>query len=583
MSAESIASKALALDELQVFEDMLFWLESGRSGSSITSWSPQHGAEAHAFSAGSSAHSYGGGSFTVLDGVLFAVESGSGQIANVEKGNRVTDYRGQFGALTTSEDALIAVCDSGSADQLVEVDPHSGAVRILHRAPFLASPTVHRRRIAWAQWPEDAAPWNHCETWTAEYLPGQGIASPVRLAGGAEESAIEPRWGPDGSLYFLSDRTGWWNLYRWKDGVTEPVAPVEADCAAAPWELGYASYAFLASGRIAMLARKGPPARLLLVEVNDQVREIALPYTSIKPYFAALGERVALIGSSSSTPAQIALIDPDGPDGGTVVRASEAAVPESNGQEPEIRTIESDGQAITLVFHPPRNHPGGPVPTIVRAHPGPTHHVEMRLDADLWYYTDQGFAVIDVDYRGSTGYGRAFRSSLYGHWGDYDAIDCANAARWAVDTGRSAPGHVFILGASAGGFTALNAAGLSNSPFALAVARSAVVDPEKWIAATPRFHRPNARALGGAPVRADRMGVPVLLIHGDDDKVVPIDDVVDLADALRRAGKPVDLLRFPEGGHYLSGAMVKAKVLEAEVDAFRAALSSAPPASGTKE
>lgn len=576
-SAKSIASKALALDELQVFGGTLFWVESGHSGSSITSWSPQHGVESRPFSAGSSAHSYGGGCFTVTPEGLFAVESPSGHIANVETGNRITDYPGQFGALSPAENSLVAISDSGSADRLVEVNPGSGAVRTLHQAAFLSSPAVYDRRLAWAQWPEDAAPWNHCEIWMAEYLPGKGISSPVHLAGGADESAIEPRWGPDGQLYFLSDRTGWWNLYRWKDGGPEPVAPVEADCAAAPWELGYASYAFLESGRAVLLARKGPPARLLLVERDGAIREIPLPYTSIKPYLTALGERVALIGSSSNASAQVALIDPDDRNGGIVVRASESAVPISNGRASEIHTIESDGQAITVVWHPPRGHVDGPVPTIVRAHPGPTHHVEMRLDADLWYYTDQGFAVIDVDYRGSTGYGREFRRTLYGHWGEFDAIDCTTAARWAIDTRHAAVGTTFILGASAGGFTALKAASLPDSPFAMAVARSAVVDPAKWIAATPRFHRPNARALKGEPVQADRITVPVLLIHGDDDKVVPVDDVVELADALRRMRKPVDLIRFSNGGHYLSGTAVKTKVLDAEVDAFRAVVSSALP------
>jgi predicted acyl esterase len=160
------------------------------------------------------------------------------------------------------------------------------------------------------------------------------------------------------------------------------------------------------------------------------------------------------------------------------------------------------------VWNPPRHRSEGPVPTIVRAHPGPTHHLEMRLDADLRYYTDHGFAVIDVDYRGSTGYGREFRRSLYGHWGDFDARDCAEAARWAVETGRATAGEVFLVGASAGGFTALRAAALPGSPFALAVARSAIVDPAKWVEVTPRLHRPNARALGGTAVEAADINIP---------------------------------------------------------------------------
>jgi dipeptidyl aminopeptidase/acylaminoacyl peptidase len=568
-----IASKVLAVDELQTFNGRLYWIESDREGASIASWSPQDAnITRDPFDVGSAAHSYGGGSFVVTALGLLAVASDTGQIWNVTANTQVTDRPGQLGALALSEGGLLAVCDNGTSDELLEIDPASGATRTIHRAPFLASPVVNGTRIAWAQWPEDAAPWNHCEIWSADYVPGEGLSSPALLAGGPEESAVEPKWGPDGDLYFLSDRTGWWNLYRWDAGKAEPVAPVGADCAAAPWELGYSSYAFLESGRVAMLARKGPPARLLICAPDAAPREIPIPFTSIKPYLAALGDRVAIIGSSPSSPAQIALIDPEHSQDPFLVRSSESQIQPPSAAS-EIHTFESEGNPITLVWHPPSGYVRGPVSTIIRAHPGPTHHVEMRLDADLWYYTEQGFAVIDVDYRGSTGYGRTFRRSLYGQWGDFDAVDCANAARWAFDTGRATPGEVFLIGASAGGFTALNAACLPDNPFTLAVARSAIVDPAQWAAATPRFHRPNARALGGRRIEADRVTIPVLLIHGDDDKVVPIDDVLDLADGLRDKGKQVELLRFPDGGHYLSSAKVKTSVLEAEVDAFRAALN----------
>jgi dipeptidyl aminopeptidase/acylaminoacyl peptidase len=575
--AGDLASRVLAFDELQALGGRLYWVESGKSGTSIARWSPGEETVTYPFEVGSSVHSYGGGTFTLCSGRLLAVASSTGQIWDPVERISLTAQSGSFGALTPSGSSVVAVVEDGDSDQLVTVNPDSGAVQVFWEAPFLASPAVDGPRIAWAQWPDTAAPWNHCEIWTADIPHGTSLESAVRIAGGPEESAVEPKWGPDGDLYFMSDRTGWWNLYRWDGAEVVPVAPVPADCAAAPWELGYSSYAFLESGRIAMLARSGPPARILVAAPGQNLLEISVPYTSIKPYIAAIGDRVGLIGSSPAIPAQIALVDVDQSDATMPVRVSEPEVPGDPAGNAEIHTFESDGQPITLVWNPPRHHQGGPVPTIVRAHPGPTHHLEMRLDADLWYYTEQGFAVIDVDYRGSTGYGREFRRSLYGHWGDFDARDCAGAAHWALDTNRARPGEVFIIGASAGGFTALHAASLPDNPFALAVARSAIVDPAKWVAVTPRFHRPNARALGGAPVGAEKIRIPLLLIHGDDDKVVPVDDIVELADTLSGIGSQVELIRFPDGGHYLSGATVKPRVLEAEVEAFRSMLNQTRP------
>jgi alpha-beta hydrolase superfamily lysophospholipase len=570
---ESLAAKVLALDELEAFGDRLSWTESDRSGSSIATWSPAEGLVRIPFDVGSTVHSYGGGTFTISASGILAVEASSGQIWDLATNAPITSEPGVFAALTPSGPSVLAVHDRGESDELVEIDRVSGDIRSIRSAPFLSSPTVRGSRLAWAEWPESAAPWNHCEVWASADFREKDPLAAVRIAGGPEESAIEPKWGPDGHLYFLSDRTGWWNLYRWDGTDITPVAPVDADCAAAPWELGYSSYAFLKSGRIALLARSGPPARLLIASPGQEIHELTIPYTSIKPYIAAIGDRIGVIGSSPVIPAQIAFVDPDQADLTTPIRTSEPPVPGVPSSSAEIHSFESDGVSVTLVWTPPRHQTGGPVPTIVRAHPGPTHHLEMRLDADLWYYTDQGFAVIDVDYRGSTGYGREFRRSLYGHWGDFDARDCAGAARWAVDTGRAAAGEVFLVGASAGGFTALHAAALTDNPFAMAAARSAIVDPAKWVEVTPRFHRPNARALGGTAVEAADINIPVLLIHGDDDKVVPVGDIISLAESLEDIGGQVELIRFADGGHYLSSAKVRTSVLEAEVKAFHSTLS----------
>jgi len=416
-------------------------------------------------------------------------------------------------------------------------------------------------------------PWDSSEVWVADYAPGGGVGAAVRVAGGPDESAVQPQWAEDGSLYFLSDRTGWWNLYRWRDGRTEAVAPMEAECATAPWESGYANYVALPYGRIGMIVQRGPEHRLVVVERDRRNTSIELPYTSIKPFLAAAGDRIALVGASPTRAQEIALVATDGSGRVAVIRQGHGeAIAVS---VPEVMRVRSGDAEVTALFYPPV---GGarPAPLIVRPHAGPTYHSDLRLDGEVQFFTSRGFAVVDVDYRGSTGYGRAFRKALDGHWGRFDVEDCRNVAVHLLATGRALPGAVFISGASAGGYTALRTV-CEDGPFCLAVARSAIVDPQRWTTTAPRFQRPHAAVLAhdGARVLPGRVRRPVLLIHGDRDEVAPIGDVTGLATALDERKLLAGMLTLEGVGHYVSAPAVLAVALEAELDAYRAVLREA--------
>ncbi|WP_326558908.1 alpha/beta hydrolase family protein [Micromonospora sp. NBC_01796] len=206
---------------------------------------------------------------------------------------------------------------------------------------------------------------------------------------------------------------------------------------------------------------------------------------------------------------------------------------------------------------------------IVRPHPGPTHQSNLRLDWEVQFFTSRGFAVVDVDYRGSTGYGREFRKALDGNWGRFDVEDCRTVALHLIENGSARRDAVFISGASAGGYTALRAV-CEDGPFTLAVARSAIVDPERWTVTAPRFQRPHAAVLAGgdAKVAATKVLRPVLLIHGVEDPVAPIGDVSELADALDDRQLLVRMIRLDGIGHYLSDAATLSAALEAEVEAY---------------
>jgi dipeptidyl aminopeptidase/acylaminoacyl peptidase len=234
------------------------------------------------------------------------------------------------------------------------------------------------------------------------------------------------------------------------------------------------------------------------------------------------------------------------------------------------------GRTVTVLLYPPGGVSGAAgwsAPLIVRAHPGPTSSMNLRLDWHAQFLASHGFAVADVDYAGSSGYGRAFRQSLYGRWGTADVDDCAAVACHLVTAGRARPDQVFIYGASAGGYTALQAVSRPG-PFAGAVARAAIVDPERWQHTAPRWQRPHARRLGGAagPVRAASVDRPVLLIHGADDAIAPVADVVALADALAVAGKRHRLLVLGASGHQRSREQEDAEALGTEIAFYRSVM-----------
>ncbi|MEV0647504.1 prolyl oligopeptidase family serine peptidase [Phytomonospora sp. NPDC050363] len=543
---------------------------SDDDGSRVMRWSPSAGITQVAYGVGSEMHAYGGGVFTPSHLGVWWVSGADGQIWLGDR--RITSGSWQYGDLCFADGLLLAVREGSAGDELVSIDARSFALTVLRRAAFIASPTLQEGRVAWVEWPSDAMPWDHAEVWTAT------IERPERstcIAGGAGEAATQPSWGPDGRLYLMSDRSGWWNLYRTaRDGI-EAIAPMGAECTDALWELGYRSVAHLASGRIALLARNGPDQHLVVREPDASIRTLPLPYTSFKPYLVELNGTLALIAATSQEKQQIILVEVESDNPPMIIRGDPSSA--ADVSLPEILTIDSSGQSVTLLlYRPSGEHGSGRRPLIVRAHPGPTHQAETRLDPEIQYFTRRGFAVADVDYHGSTGYGRAFRTSLNGQWGELDVADCISAADALIKSDVADPETVFVSGSSAGGYTALRAVARRDTPFALAVARSAIVDPRTWTLTAPRFQRAHAATLSHDSANVDPAAIcrPVLLIHGLADHVAPAEDTRSLATALNERGLLSGYLPLPGVGHYLSGTNVERAALEAELAAYERVLTS---------
>jgi dipeptidyl aminopeptidase/acylaminoacyl peptidase len=296
---------------------------------------------------------------------------------------------------------------------------------------------------------------------------------------------------------------------------------------------------------------------------------VATPYTSIKPCLAGSGSSVALVGSAPRLEQQVAVVRFGG--GAPVVEVVTGGGEVAGASAPQRLEVPVGGvrQVVALVYPPAEATGGWSAPLIVRAHPGPTASSVLRPDPQVQFFTSRGFAVVDVDYTGSTGYGRAFREALYGRWGIDDVADCVAVAEHLLASGRAVPGQVFVRGASAGGYTALRAVSQAG-PFAAAVAVSAVVDPDRWAETAPRFQRPHAARLrgGAGAVTAAAIRTPVLLIHGTEDAVVAADAVVALADGLRGRAAPHELLLLKGTGHDVTGAEDAATALQAELHLY---------------
>jgi len=446
---------------------------------------------------------------------------------------------------------------------------------------FYSSPRIDHdgSRLAWITWNHPLMPWDGAWLWVAELRPDGLLEEPTLIAGGEDESVTQPQGSRDAILHYLSDRTGWWNLHADMDGHTEHVVAANAELAPAPWEFGYSTYQFLDDSRIAMIVQHGDRTWLGVSHGDKGPPEaIQLPYTWIKPYLASDRHKLAVIGATPACGPGVTLVDPTT----AAIQEIVAGQPLASGSaQPESITFHtrsgSDGHAL---LHPAAGSARLPPPLLVRPHPGPTANVQLRADPWVDFFTSYGFAVLDVDYSGSTGYGRPFRNSLRGNWGVLDVSDCVDAVDHLAAAGRIDRGRVAICGSSAGGYTALRAVATMRT-FSAAAVRHAIIDPATWRQTAPKFQSHHADLLIASASEpdtyrersvlphVDAITAPVLIIHGEQDTITPVSEARRLAHAL---GDRAALITFVDEAHGLRNPDHARQALNAELAHLRQAL-----------
>jgi len=566
-------------------------------------------------------HEYGGGAYAVRAGLVVFSHDGDGRLYALDANdpaagptpltpptdgralryadlvfdpgrNRVICVREDHRAGGEPVNALVAVAldPAGAGDE--------GTV-LAGGADFVASPALSPdgRLLAFLSWNHPNMPWDGTALRVGRFAADGGFVEVRRVGGGPEVSVFQPGWLPDGSLLFVADPTGWWNLYRRRDplgGEAEPLWPAEAEFGLPQWVFGMSTYGVLGDGRlVAARCDRGVWSLFVLDPERGAVESVATPYEAIDDVRAA-GDTVVFVGGAPTLPATLVRLDRrDGSQ--TPLKRSTDDTPDPGFLSiPE--TVEfptTGGRTAFGFFYPPASAgfvgPAGErPPLLVLSHGGPTSATETTLSLGIQFWTSRGIAVLDVNYGGSTGYGRAYRERLAGAWGVVDVDDCCNGARFLAEQGRVDPRRLAIKGGSAGGYTTL-AALTFRDVFTAGASRYGISDLETMATDTHKFESryldrlvgpyPAARAVYRERSPIHHLGgleTPVILLQGLEDTVVPPDQSVRMFEAVRAKGLPVAYVPFAGEQHGFRQAANIKRALEAELFFFGRVFGFAP-------
>jgi dipeptidyl aminopeptidase/acylaminoacyl peptidase len=548
------------------------------------------------FSARTRVHEYGGGAMRVHGGVVYFSNASDARVYKLGSGApdsltpAVGDVRYADFDVDASRNRIVCVAEDHRGPSVmndIRTIPLAGGdpVSIIGGNDFYSTPRVSPdgARLAWLTWNQPNMPWDGCELWTAA-LDDAGLPRDSRLvAGGARESIFQPSWSPESVLHFTSDRTGWWNLYRDDGGTGVALAPMHAECGGPQWLFALSAYAFCAAGRIALWACRDGSWELHSVAPSGELRRVRVPYTQFGMNMSAHGDDVVFLAGAPDTALAVVHCNLS-TDEHHVVRAvsDDLMITDSIRSIPRHVTFSGQGGDVAHAwYYAPRNDaarpaPGWRPPLLVRAHGGPTSATSVALDPSVQYWTSRGFAYLDVDYGGSTGYGRAYRERLNGEAGVVDVGDCVAGARFLVDTDSVDPHRLFIHGGSAGGYVVLCAMTF-HDVFQAGASLYGIADLEVLFAQDPhkfesRYEAPYPKAHARyerSPVHfIDRVRGAVLLLQGLDDRVVPKAQAELMFAALQAGGVPCAYIGFPGEEHGFRQAPNIARSMEAELYFF---------------
>jgi dipeptidyl aminopeptidase/acylaminoacyl peptidase len=546
-------------------------------------------------------HEYGGGAFAVGDGNVAYSEFADQRMYLLGRGP-ITPEPPAPGALRYADGRFCPdgsiVCvreshgDGEAVNEVVKVTPDTQEVTILATGrDFYASPrpSPDGHRLLWLEWDHPNMPWDGTLLKTAT-TTDQGLIDVDEIVGGPEESIFQPEWAPDGGIVFATDRGGWWNLHRFDDGVTSPIIAMDADFGVPAWIFGMTSFGFLSGGRILAAFWENGVNHLGVIDSDGNLNRLPNELTGVDFLVTDGGSRAWFVGHGPTTPNSIHELDVDT---GILSVVRSNPMPAEPEYIPTARIITfptADGEVAHGVYYPPTN-PGfeGPdgekPPLILKVHGGPTSHIFPWLRPAFLYWTTRGFGLVDVNYRGSTGYGRRFRNLLRDSWGIADVEDCLAAARYLAAEGEVDGERLIITGGSAGGFTTLAALAFGDA-FSAGGSYFGVADLGLLVDDTHKFESRYLDGLVGtdrdemqrrSPLySADKITVPVILFQGLEDKVVPPEQAELISAALTENGIPHAHITYEGEDHGFRKAENIIHSLESELAFYGKVLGFTP-------
>jgi dipeptidyl aminopeptidase/acylaminoacyl peptidase len=562
-------------------------------------------------------HEYGGASWTVAagnvyfsnfaDGRLYRQTNNSSHPVPLTPAPAVPERQWRFadGVIDLSRQRWIGVREDHTADgepvnTIVAVDLHqpgreAGRV-VVGGHDFFAAPRLSPDGswLTWLTWDPPNMPWNGTTLWLSKLDGAGSITEPLIIAGSVSESVFQPEWSPDGrAIFFVSDCSGWWNLYRFDLAArtSEPLAPMAAEFAVPLWKLGAPTYACAGSDRIVCAYSKDGLGQLAVLHLKDKVlRPLATPFTEFSSV-RVNGDRGIFRAGASNHPASIVMLDLIS--GAHQVLKKESDLLDQSGSRigdylAAVRSVEfptTDGSTSYGLFYPPHSPDYVGLtdelpPLLVKCHGGPTASASSVLDLTTQFWTSRGIAVLDVNHRGSTGFGRVFRNRLHLNWGIVDVDDCINGANFLVAEGLVDHNRIVIRGGSAGGYTTLAALTFRDF-FHGGASYYGVSDLAVLARETHKFESRYLDWLIGPYPQAqeryrersplyhvDQLSRPVIFFQGAEDAVVPPNQAVALVEALRRKGEPDGYFLFSGEQHGFRNAANIQRSLDAELQFY---------------
>ena len=604
ISADMVAGGEVGLEQLRIDGDDIFWIErrAREGGRKVIVRRSADGSVVDVTPAGFNArtrvHEYGGGDYAVADGTIVFSNFTDQRLYLQKHGSepqpltRAGALRYADGQLDSQRNLFFCVHEDHSnqgeaVSTIVRIDLNGGdaAIIVVSGNDFYSSPRLSPdgSQLAWLTWNHPNMPWDGTELWVGKLSEDGSMGDAVKVAGDVNESIFQPEWSPDGTLYFVSDRTGWWNIYLWRDDEIEALYPMDGEFGQPQWVFASALYGFASERRlVCSYTKNGHDYLSTLDTATRALDDIELPFTAISQVRVA-GDRVVFIGASSTEPTTIISLNLASKELEVLRRSREIAI--DSGYLAEARAIEfptEGGLTAHGYFYPPRNRDfAAPVdekpPLLVISHGGPTSSSSASLKYSIQYWTSRGIAVLDMNYGGSSGYGRVYRERLNGSWGIVDVDDCINGARYLVEIGAADGDRLAIRGGSAGGYTTLCALTFRNA-FKAGASYYGISDLEALARDTHKFEsRYLDRLIGPYPERrdlymerspihfTDRLNCPMILFQGLEDKVVPPNQAEKMVEAVRAKKLPVAYLTFEGEQHGFRKAENIKRVLEAEL------------------